>query len=311
VFAGSARQHLQDDPGWARLGTRARRRVLPLGRAVDVGLPTAVFPLDTSPGRHLAILGPTEVGSDLLHAAVLGLARQHEPGTAEFVLAGLVAVADDAVDAAAAAVRDAGHRCSEVELTGLRGVISRLAHPAPDDLDLGQLDLPELDLPELDLSELDLPELDLPELDPTGAPAGGESGAARAEASARVEATYVVVWGADALAAGLRGAVDPRWGSTGLQDLLTVLQDGPSRGAHVLTWWRVIRRFRDDLGPDGRDGVAGLVALNVPAPDLNELVGEDLGWHPRPNRALLVDRHLDATTPFVPFVRSERRGGAG
>jgi hypothetical protein len=76
----------------------------------------------------------------------------------------------------------------------------------------------------------------------------------------------------------------------------------------VLTWCRSARRFRDDLGDQGRDDVAGLVALNVAAPDLADLTGEDLGWRPRPNRALLVDRHLDATTLFIPFVRARRRG---
>jgi hypothetical protein len=270
VFAGSACQQLEDDPGWARLTARTRRRVLPLGRAVDVGLPTATFPLDTSPGRHLAVLGPTEVGADLLHAVVLGLARQHEAGTAEFVLAGLVAVADDAVDAASAAVRAAGHRCSEVELTGLRDVLSRLAHPEPDELDLA-------------------------------------AALATGTAAPTIQATYVVVWGADALAAGLRGTVDPRWGSTGLEDLLTVLREGPARGSHLVSWWRSARRFRDDLGPEGRDDVAGLVALNVPAPDLDQLAGEPLDWHARPNRALLIDRQVEATTLFIPFVRAGRR----
>jgi DNA segregation ATPase FtsK/SpoIIIE, S-DNA-T family len=272
VFAGSERQLVDDDPGWARLQPGGRRRLVVLGRSVDVGLPTAAFPLDTSPGRHLAVLGPTEVGADLLHAAVLGLARQHAPGTAEFVLAGLVAVADEVVDAAADAVRAAGHRCSEVELTGLRDVLARLAHPDPEEFDLAE------------------------------ALAGPPTGQRRAEAA------YVVVWGADALAGGLRGAVDPRWGSTGLQDLQTVLQEGPAHGTHLLSWWRSARRFRDDLGDRGRDDVAGLVALNVAAPDLAELTGEDLGWHPRPNRALLVDRHLDTTTLFIPFVRAQRRG---
>lgn len=275
VFAGSARQHVEQDPAWSRLDARGRRRVVVLGRAVDIGLPTATFPLDSSPGRHLAVLGPTEVGADLLHAAVLGLARQHEAGSAEFVLAGLVAVADEAVDEAAAAVRAAGHRCSEVELTGLRDVLARLAHPEPEPLDL----------------------------------VAALSRSASAQAP-QVEATYLVVWGADALASGLRGAVDARWGSTGLQDLGTVLQDGPVRGAHLLTWWRSARRFRDDLGADARDDVAGLVALNVPAPELAALVGQDPGWRPRPNRALLVDRQLDTTTLFIPFVRSARPGQA-
>ncbi len=129
VFAGYAEQHVTDDPTWAHLHPGARRRTVLLGRTVDVGLPTAAFTLDASPGRHVAVLGTSEVGADILHAAVLGLARQHEPGTAQFILAGLVAAADDAADAAAEAVRAAGHRCSEVELTGLRDALARLAHP--------------------------------------------------------------------------------------------------------------------------------------------------------------------------------------
>lgn len=268
VFAGSAPQHIEDDPTLARLGPGVRRRVMLVGRAVEVGLPTATFPLDTSPGRHLAVLGPGEVGADILHAAVVGLARQHEPGTAEFVLAGLVAVADEAADVAAAVVRSAGHRCSEVELTGLREVLGRLARPQPDESDVV---------------------------------AALHAGAG----DRRPQATYVVVWGADGASAALRSAIDPATGASGLDDLREVLQDGPSRGVHLLTWWRGVRRFREDLGPAGRDDVAGLVALNVSGADLADLVGHDLPWQPRPNRALLVDRHVDRATLFIPFVRPD------
>ncbi len=264
VFDGSAEQYPQEDPGWQRLDPRGRRRVLALGRSVDIGLPTTTFPLDTAPGRHLAVLGPAETGAELLCAAVAGLSRQHAAGTASFVLAALVAVADEVADLAAATVRAAGHRCSEVELTGLRDALARLAHPEPESLDITQA------------------------LDPR-AP------------EVRVEATYVVVWGADALSAGLRGAVGPPGGSTGMQDLHTVLQDGPSRGAHLLTWWRSARRLRDDLGADGRDEMAGLVALNVAAADLSDLIGTEVPWQPRPNRALLLDRHHDRMAPFIPF----------
>lgn len=275
VFAGYALQHLDDDPTWLRLDPHARRRSVLVGRTVDVGLPTAAFTLDASPGRHLAVLGTSEIGADLLHAAVLGLARQHAPGRAEFVLAGLVAAADDAADAAAEAVRAAGHRCSEVELTGLRDALARLARPSagsPGDLDAQVAALSAADGPAAG----------------AGAP----------------EATYVVVWGADTAGAALRAARDPATDRTGLEDLRTVLQEGPARSVHVIGWWRVLRRFTDDLGSSGKDDVAGLVALNVTAKDLGNLLGNyTLEWQPRPNRALFIDQHEDRSTLVVPFVR--------
>jgi len=50
--------------------------------------------------------------------------------------------------------------------------------------------------------------------------------------------------------------------------------------------------------------VACLVALNVPGNELGLALGRiNLEWRPRPNRALLVDRHDDRTQVIVPFVR--------
>ena len=55
VFAGYAHQHLDDDPTYrAALAGRSARPTALLGRDIDVALSTATFPLDTSPGRHLA-----------------------------------------------------------------------------------------------------------------------------------------------------------------------------------------------------------------------------------------------------------------
>jgi hypothetical protein len=275
VFAGYAQQHLREDPTFLRLDPTVRRRALLLGRSVDVGLPTATFTLDTSPGRHLAVLGTSQIGSDLLHAVVLGLSRQHAPGEAEFILAGLVAAADDAADAAAREVREAGHRCSEVEITGLRDALARLSDPASG--------------PGGDLSD------QLAEL--TGSATPGSSSP---------RATYVIMWGADAAGAALRGARDPDTGRTGLDDLRVVLQEGPARHVHVVGWWRVARRFGEDLGSSGRDDVAGLVALNVSATDLSGLLGDySVDWYPRENRALFIDQHEDRRTLLVPFVRDD------
>jgi hypothetical protein len=257
-FAGYAEQHVEEDPTLRRLDPSVRRRSVLIGRTVDIGLPTAAFALDTTPGRHLAVLGTSEVGAGILHAATVGLARQHAPGTAEFVLAGLVAAADEAVDDAAAAVAAAGHACSVVDVGGLRAALGRLVHG-----------------------------------DPSGEPPR--------------EAAYLVVFGADAASGGLKADRDPATGRTGLDDLRAVLADGPTRGVHLIGWWRGIRRFTDDIGISGREDVAGLVALNVNGREFGSLIGDlTLEWEPRENRALFVDRHQDRSTLIVPFVRPGR-----
>ncbi|MFB9236593.1 FtsK/SpoIIIE domain-containing protein [Plantactinospora siamensis] len=127
VFAGYAEQHPEQDPGFVRLSPRVRRRRAVVGRAVDVGLPTAGFPFDATPGSHLGVLGTSPVGADVLYAAACGLARQHEPGGARFVVAPLVAAADEAADATVAAVAAAGQDCETVDVTGLRDLLGRLA----------------------------------------------------------------------------------------------------------------------------------------------------------------------------------------
>jgi hypothetical protein len=71
----------------------------------------------------------------------------------------------------------------------------------------------------------------------------------------------------------------------------------------VFAWWRGQRRFTEDVGPGARDEVTGLVFLNVPGADVSLLVGRQVDWQPRPNRALLYDRHADRATVFVPFHR--------
>jgi hypothetical protein len=124
VFAGYAHQHLADDPMYqsALAGKNSRPTVL-LGRMIDVPLSTAQFPLDTTPGRHLAILGPTALGADVLDAAARSLAAQHPPGEARFVVASLVAEGDDV---AAALVSDLAerHDVLAVDAAGLPKALS-------------------------------------------------------------------------------------------------------------------------------------------------------------------------------------------
>jgi hypothetical protein len=233
VFAGYAHQHLADDPTYrAALAGRAMRPTVLLGRAIDVPLSTATFPLDTTPGRHLAVLGPSAGGADLLDAAARGLSAQHEPGSARFLLASLVADGDDVAARLAADLKER-HPVEQVDAAGLAAAL--------------------------------------------GSPEPG----------------YLVVFGMDA---------GPRLPADRLRGLL---RDGPARGAHLLSWWRGPRRFTEEVGPGAREDVAGLVLLNVPGAEASLLLGQQVDWQPRPNRALLHDRHSDRTSVFVPFVRPE------
>ncbi|MDQ1293213.1 MAG: segregation ATPase FtsK/SpoIIIE, family [Actinomycetota bacterium] len=271
VFAGYDEQHIEDDPTLERLTPAVRHRAIPVGRVVDIGLPTALFTLDSSPGRHLAVLGPSQVGADILTAAVIGLTRQHEPGKAAFVLAGFVGAADDAVDEASSAVRNAGHQCSEVEIKELRKRLRELVKRTEEPVDPMEMLL---------------------------------------QGSSRPEATYVVVWGADTMGNSLKTDRDKDSNKTGLDDLRTLLQSGPAHGIHLIGWWRVLRRLLDDLGPTGREDIAGLIGLNVSAKDFGNFIGKiNLDWSARPNRALFIDRHEDTTTLVVPYVKQGRHTG--
>jgi S-DNA-T family DNA segregation ATPase FtsK/SpoIIIE len=127
VFEGFAEQYLADDPTVAALAPGGLRRQVPVGRAVDIGSPTACVPLDAVPGRHLAVLGPSAVGADVLHAALVGLGRQHEPGTAEFVVAPLVPAGDGAADDATHTLAEAGHPVRTVPLARLGAVLAELS----------------------------------------------------------------------------------------------------------------------------------------------------------------------------------------
>jgi DNA segregation ATPase FtsK/SpoIIIE, S-DNA-T family len=254
IFAGYAAQHVTDDATYQTLAPGARRRYALVGRRIDVPGSTASFALDATPGRHLAVLGTSPVGADILHAAVLGLTRQHTPGTARFVIAPLVAAADTPADQAAAAARAAGHHVDIIDPTNL---------------------VPTL--------------------------------AAAATAPTTTEATYLVLFGADAASVLLTGADDETF-TKGHDHLAQILRAGPAHGVHVLGWWRTLNRFRDDLtaGNANREDVACMVALNVPANDLMGLLNQyDLDYRPRDNRALLIDHHDNHTELIVPFTRPD------
>jgi hypothetical protein len=123
IFAGYARQHLADDPTYrAALAGRSGRPAALLGRVIDVSLSTAAFPLDSSPGRHLAIFGSRPDGAEVLEAAARSVAAFHSPRTARFVICSLVAEGDEVAKALA---EEIGHR-QEVVVVDAGGLSAEL-----------------------------------------------------------------------------------------------------------------------------------------------------------------------------------------
>jgi hypothetical protein len=234
IFAGYAHQHLADDPTFrAALAGRGARPAALVGRVIDVDLSTATFPLDSSPGRHLAIFGSTATGAEVLEAAARSLAAFHPARTARFVISSLVAEGDELAKDLA---EEIAHR-QEVVVVDAAGLAAEM------------------------------------DVDQPG---------------------YRVVFGMDAASPG------------SLPDLRQMLREGPGRGAHLLAWWRGLRRFTEETGGSaGREDVAGLVFLNVQQQDAMLMIGRPVDWQPRENRALLYDRHTDSASIFVPFVAQD------
>ncbi|MFY1637583.1 FtsK/SpoIIIE domain-containing protein [Solwaraspora sp. WMMB335] len=263
IFKGYEAAHLDDDPTYRSLAPGGRRPLALVGRQVDVDRTSALFALDASPGRHVAVVGTTGHAADVLHAAVVSLARQEPAGQARFLLAPLVASADEVAETTADVLHALGHPITRLGAADLREELRQLAEPdATPPAGAGRTDQ-------------------------------GPAGAGR---------TYLVVFGMDA-AAGVLGAKDDMFRS-GLDDLQVVLRQGPGHGVHLLGWWRGLRRLADDLGGShNRDDLACLVALNVPGGELGSYLGtHDVAYRPRPNRALLIDRHDQRTRLIVPFA---------
>jgi len=127
VFRGYESAHVEDDPTYRGLVPGGRRPLALVGRTVDVDLTTAHFAFDASPGRHLGVVGTSPVGASVLHAATVSLARQHPPGSAHFLVAPLVAVADEVADATIDALTRDGHPVTRLDAAGLRARLRTLA----------------------------------------------------------------------------------------------------------------------------------------------------------------------------------------
>jgi len=126
MFIGYAEYTMDDEKSPVVIPPSRRRRSAVIGRKVNIGLSTAVFPLDSSPGKNFAVLGTSLVGADVLKSIAIGLSRQHDPGTATFYLANLVSTTEDEVDELAERLRDAGQVAEVLELNEYQACLQQL-----------------------------------------------------------------------------------------------------------------------------------------------------------------------------------------
>ncbi|WP_432050630.1 FtsK/SpoIIIE domain-containing protein [Verrucosispora sp. NA02020] len=307
VFRGYDTARVEADATFTGLRPGGRRPLALVGRTVDVDGTTAMFIMDTAPGRHLAVVGTSPTGAEVLRAATLSLARQHTPGEATFLLAPLVAAADSAADDTAAALTAAGHPVQRLDTAALHARIATLA-TSPSGPRTSGAGTPGPGMPGAGTAGFEtfgtggVPGSGVPDSRVPGS--GASDAAASGDEAGAAGRTYLVVFGVDA-AAGRLAETDPATFRSGHDDLRTLLRQGPGHGVHLLGWWRGLRRLADDLGgTQNRDDVACLVALNVPGADLGLHLGvHDLAYTPRADRALLVDRHDQRVRLIVPFAR--------
>jgi hypothetical protein len=110
-----------------------------LGQIIDVAGSAAVTPLPGAPGRNLAVIGSSVLdAASVLGAAALSLARQHEPGTAVFVLCRLVDDAKEPIDWLARQLVADGHEVTVVGRADFRPWLTEVA----DELAAGGTDRP-------------------------------------------------------------------------------------------------------------------------------------------------------------------------
>jgi DNA segregation ATPase FtsK/SpoIIIE, S-DNA-T family len=129
VFVGYAPQTLADDLTYQAATTSTTRPVAMVGRFIDVGLPTAGFPLDATVGRHVAILGTKDDCAHILTAAAISLGPQHTPDSARFVLAPFIN--PEHATQAQRQLAAHGHQAEVVDLLGFRRIVHRLATDPP------------------------------------------------------------------------------------------------------------------------------------------------------------------------------------
>lgn len=126
IFIGYAEYTMDDEKDPVVIPASRRRKAAVVGRKVNIALSTAAFSLDSSPGKNFAVLGTSLVGADALKSIAIGLSRQHDPGTATFILASFVSTTEDEVDELALRLEADGQVAEVVELRNYQARLAAL-----------------------------------------------------------------------------------------------------------------------------------------------------------------------------------------
>ncbi|MQA98053.1 MAG: cell division protein FtsK [Streptosporangiales bacterium] len=128
LFDGGVVPALADSPDFRTLAPADGTRDALVGQVIDLEGSAARVAFSRSPGRNLAVIGTrTGEACDVLVAATLSLARQHEPGTATFTV---VCLDDDAYATASTLterLESAGHPVRLRLLQDLPEVLAKAA----------------------------------------------------------------------------------------------------------------------------------------------------------------------------------------
>ncbi|GAA4851769.1 FtsK/SpoIIIE domain-containing protein [Saccharopolyspora rosea] len=113
---------------------------------------------------------------------------------------------------------------------------------------------------------------------------------------------FLVLYAADAGQTRLEQK-DPQTRVSGLDQLRTILKQGPERGVHVIGWWRSAQRVKNTLGMGPVDDIGAWVAFDVHGQELSQFAaGQVVNWSPRARRGLFFDRSVHSRPEVVlPF----------
>ncbi|GAA2119951.1 FtsK/SpoIIIE domain-containing protein [Kocuria atrinae] len=117
---------------------------------------------------------------------------------------------------------------------------------------------------------------------------------------AAVQRTYLVAFGLDR-APNLE--VPDSFAHRPVEDLQTILRDGPVRGVHLLGWWSNAATLKNHLGFGGEGFIESMIMLRLDQAAVQEFLGPFVTWSVRDNRGLVADRtQLSEPTTVVPFA---------
>jgi S-DNA-T family DNA segregation ATPase FtsK/SpoIIIE len=88
-----------------------------------------------------------------------------------------------------------------------------------------------------------------------------------------------------------------------VDDLQTILRDGPIKSTHLIGWWSNAATFKSQIGFGGEGYVEALLMLRLDQSAVQDLLGPFVTWSVRENRGLMFDRtQLAEPMTIVPFA---------